>query len=103
MGTQWPRARVAPYGTPGSGQGTRRRRQDTAAPGTAEVRMRRTDPVGHGPVRFGPPLPEDGLPVLPELSAVLALGERGPEPDGAASTTARKIDRCVAVTTSTAS
>ncbi|WP_030246136.1 MULTISPECIES: aminotransferase class I/II-fold pyridoxal phosphate-dependent enzyme [unclassified Streptomyces] len=34
--------------------------------------MRRTDPQGHGPVRFGPPLPEDGLPVLPELSAVLA-------------------------------
>ncbi|WDV55653.1 aminotransferase class I/II-fold pyridoxal phosphate-dependent enzyme [Streptomyces coeruleorubidus] len=34
--------------------------------------MRRTDPEGHGPVRFGPPLPEDGLPVLPELSAVLA-------------------------------
>ncbi|MEV0238948.1 aminotransferase class I/II-fold pyridoxal phosphate-dependent enzyme [Streptomyces sp. NPDC050674] len=34
--------------------------------------MRRTAPEGHGPVRFGPPLPEDGLPVLPELSAVLA-------------------------------
>ncbi|MGW7206298.1 aminotransferase class I/II-fold pyridoxal phosphate-dependent enzyme [Streptomyces sp. NPDC054837] len=34
--------------------------------------MRRTDPEGHGPVRFGPPLPADGLPVLPELSAVLA-------------------------------
>ncbi|MEV5439955.1 aminotransferase class I/II-fold pyridoxal phosphate-dependent enzyme [Streptomyces sp. NPDC052682] len=34
--------------------------------------MRRTDPEGHGPVRFGPPPPEDGLPVLPELSAVLA-------------------------------
>ncbi|MGW5973797.1 aminotransferase class I/II-fold pyridoxal phosphate-dependent enzyme [Streptomyces sp. NPDC055186] len=34
--------------------------------------MRRTDPGGHGPVRFGPDLPEDGLPVLPELSAVLA-------------------------------
>ncbi|GAB2714049.1 aminotransferase class I/II-fold pyridoxal phosphate-dependent enzyme [Streptomyces bullii] len=34
--------------------------------------MRRTDPEGHGPVRFGPPLPEDGLPVLPELSAVVA-------------------------------
>ncbi|MFF9200971.1 aminotransferase class I/II-fold pyridoxal phosphate-dependent enzyme [Streptomyces sp. NPDC014986] len=34
--------------------------------------MRRTDPEGHGPVRFGPPVPEDGLPVLPELSAVLA-------------------------------
>ncbi|MEU9351138.1 aminotransferase class I/II-fold pyridoxal phosphate-dependent enzyme [Streptomyces griseoloalbus] len=34
--------------------------------------MRRTDPEGHGPVRFGPSAPEDGLPVLPELSAVLA-------------------------------
>ncbi|MEW2515315.1 aminotransferase class I/II-fold pyridoxal phosphate-dependent enzyme [Streptomyces sp. NPDC046870] len=34
--------------------------------------MRRTDPgEGHGPVRYGPPLPGDGLPVLPELSAVL--------------------------------
>ncbi|WP_461087009.1 aminotransferase class I/II-fold pyridoxal phosphate-dependent enzyme [Streptomyces deserti] len=34
--------------------------------------MGRTDPEGHGPVRFGPPLPEDGLPVLHELSTVLA-------------------------------
>ncbi|MFF0780140.1 aminotransferase class I/II-fold pyridoxal phosphate-dependent enzyme [Streptomyces sp. NPDC003720] len=34
--------------------------------------MRRTDPEGHGPVRYGPPLPGDGLPVLPELAAVLA-------------------------------
>ncbi|MFE9448525.1 aminotransferase class I/II-fold pyridoxal phosphate-dependent enzyme [Streptomyces sp. NPDC006739] len=34
--------------------------------------MRRTDPEGHGPVRYGPHLPDDGLPVLPELSAVLA-------------------------------
>ncbi|MFI6207873.1 aminotransferase class I/II-fold pyridoxal phosphate-dependent enzyme [Streptomyces sp. NPDC051041] len=34
--------------------------------------MPRTDPEGHGPVRYGPPLPADGLPVLPELSAVLA-------------------------------
>jgi aspartate/methionine/tyrosine aminotransferase len=34
--------------------------------------MRRTDPEGHGPVRYGPPLPEDGLPVPPELTAVLA-------------------------------
>ncbi|MES4833846.1 pyridoxal phosphate-dependent aminotransferase, partial [Streptomyces anthocyanicus] len=28
--------------------------------------------VGHGPVRYGPHFPDDGLPVLPELSAVLA-------------------------------
>ncbi|MGW5431876.1 aminotransferase class I/II-fold pyridoxal phosphate-dependent enzyme [Streptomyces sp. NPDC004059] len=34
--------------------------------------MRRTDPEGHGPVRYGPHLPGDGLPVLPELTAVLA-------------------------------
>ena len=34
--------------------------------------MRRTDPEGHGPVRYGPPLPEDGLPVPPELTAALA-------------------------------
>ncbi|MFF8593685.1 aminotransferase class I/II-fold pyridoxal phosphate-dependent enzyme [Streptomyces sp. NPDC015220] len=35
--------------------------------------MRRTDPEGHGPVRYGPSaLPDDGLPVLPELSGVLA-------------------------------
>ncbi|MFI1293426.1 aminotransferase class I/II-fold pyridoxal phosphate-dependent enzyme [Streptomyces sp. NPDC020792] len=35
--------------------------------------MRRTDPEGHGPVRYGPSaLPEDGLPVLPEVSAALA-------------------------------
>ncbi|MET8243667.1 aminotransferase class I/II-fold pyridoxal phosphate-dependent enzyme [Streptomyces sp. NPDC005202] len=34
--------------------------------------MRRTYPEGHGPVRYGPALPDDGLPVLPELSAALA-------------------------------
>ncbi|KUN88450.1 aminotransferase class I/II-fold pyridoxal phosphate-dependent enzyme [Streptomyces griseoruber] len=34
--------------------------------------MRRTEPEGHGPVRYGPPLPPDGLPVLPELADVLA-------------------------------
>ncbi|MEU6086847.1 aminotransferase class I/II-fold pyridoxal phosphate-dependent enzyme [Streptomyces sp. NPDC047085] len=34
--------------------------------------MRRTDPEDHGPVRYGPPLPSDGLPVLPELAAHLA-------------------------------
>ncbi|MFF3328094.1 aminotransferase class I/II-fold pyridoxal phosphate-dependent enzyme [Streptomyces sp. NPDC002888] len=41
--------------------------------------MRRTDPEGHGPVRYGPPLPEDGLPVLPELSALLAAAAARPE------------------------
>ncbi|MXM67954.1 aminotransferase class I/II-fold pyridoxal phosphate-dependent enzyme [Streptomyces sp. HUCO-GS316] len=34
--------------------------------------MPRTAPQGHGPVRYGPPVPEDGLPVLPEAAAVLA-------------------------------
>ncbi|MEG3626676.1 aminotransferase class I/II-fold pyridoxal phosphate-dependent enzyme [Streptomyces poriticola] len=38
--------------------------------------MRRTAPEAapedHGPVRYGPPLPGDGLPVLPELSAALS-------------------------------
>ncbi|MFF4587398.1 aminotransferase class I/II-fold pyridoxal phosphate-dependent enzyme [Streptomyces sp. NPDC001388] len=34
--------------------------------------MRRTAPEGHGPVRYGPPLPPDGLPVLPGLASVLA-------------------------------
>ncbi|GLP66881.1 aminopeptidase [Streptomyces sp. TUS-ST3] len=44
----------------------------------------RTDPEGHGPVRFGPPLPDDGLPVLPELTAVLAAAAARPraEPVG---------------------
>ncbi|BCL24038.1 aminotransferase class I/II-fold pyridoxal phosphate-dependent enzyme [Streptomyces tuirus] len=50
--------------------------------------MRRTAPEGHGPVRFGPPFPEDGLPVLPELSAVLAAaasrGAHGPVGGGRA-------------------
>lgn len=46
--------------------------------------MRRTDPEGHGPVRYGPPLPDDGLPVLPELTAVLAAaaGRAESEPVG---------------------
>jgi aspartate/methionine/tyrosine aminotransferase len=34
--------------------------------------MQRTAPEDHGPVRYGPPAPESGLPVLPELAAVLA-------------------------------
>jgi len=46
--------------------------------------MRRTDLEGHGPVRFGPPLPDDGLPVLPELAGVLAAaaGRTESEPVG---------------------
>ncbi|WP_369232015.1 aminotransferase class I/II-fold pyridoxal phosphate-dependent enzyme [Streptomyces sp. R21] len=34
--------------------------------------MRTTDTQGHGPVRYGPPFPDQGLPVLPDLAAVLA-------------------------------
>lgn len=46
--------------------------------------MRRTVPEGHGPVRYGPPLPDQGLPVLPELRAVLAdaAGHAHAEPSG---------------------
>ncbi|MGW5862966.1 aminotransferase class I/II-fold pyridoxal phosphate-dependent enzyme [Streptomyces sp. NPDC055239] len=44
----------------------------------------RTESEGRGPVRYGPPLPEAGLPVLPELSAVLAgaAGRAHAEPPG---------------------
>ncbi|GGR98798.1 aminopeptidase [Streptomyces aureoverticillatus] len=46
--------------------------------------MRRTDHEGRGRVRYGPPLPEPGLPVLPELSAVLAsaAGRAHAQPPG---------------------
>ncbi|MEV6762944.1 aminotransferase class I/II-fold pyridoxal phosphate-dependent enzyme [Streptomyces sp. NPDC051105] len=57
--------------------------------------MRRTDPEGqgpprdtpargHGPVRYGPALPDDGLPVLPELATALAAAASrgGEEPVG---------------------
>ncbi|MER6608803.1 aminotransferase class I/II-fold pyridoxal phosphate-dependent enzyme [Streptomyces sp. NPDC000927] len=38
----------------------------------------------HGPVRYGPPAPDPGLPVLPELAEVLAAaaGRSAPEPTG---------------------
>ncbi|MFH8489303.1 aminotransferase class I/II-fold pyridoxal phosphate-dependent enzyme [Streptomyces longisporoflavus] len=44
----------------------------------------RTEPEGRGPVRYGPPLPEPGLPVLPGLCAVLAgaAGRAHAEPPG---------------------
>ncbi|MFG2497719.1 aminotransferase class I/II-fold pyridoxal phosphate-dependent enzyme [Streptomyces sp. NPDC048441] len=44
----------------------------------------RTESEGRGTVRYGPPLPEPGLPVLPELSAVLAgaAGRAHAEPPG---------------------
>ncbi|WP_329024867.1 aminotransferase class I/II-fold pyridoxal phosphate-dependent enzyme [Streptomyces sp. NBC_00690] len=41
--------------------------------------MRRTDTEGHGPVRYGPPAPEPGLPVPPELSGVLAAAANSAE------------------------
>ncbi|MFE3324474.1 aminotransferase class I/II-fold pyridoxal phosphate-dependent enzyme [Streptomyces sp. NPDC059176] len=46
--------------------------------------MQRTDPEGRGPVRYGPPAPDPGLPVLPELAEVLAAaaGRTSPEPPG---------------------
>ncbi|MDJ0462782.1 aminotransferase class I/II-fold pyridoxal phosphate-dependent enzyme [Streptomyces sp. H27-C3] len=46
--------------------------------------MQRTASAGRGPVRYGPPAPEPGLPVLPELAAVLAAaaGRTDAEPPG---------------------
>ncbi|MDH2391996.1 aminotransferase class I/II-fold pyridoxal phosphate-dependent enzyme [Streptomyces sp. HNM0663] len=45
--------------------------------------MRHTAPEGRGPVRYGPSAPETGLPVLPELAAVLAASAGQPaEPPG---------------------
>ncbi|MFF4319858.1 aminotransferase class I/II-fold pyridoxal phosphate-dependent enzyme [Streptomyces sp. NPDC001568] len=40
--------------------------------------------VGRGPVRYGPPAPEPGLPALPELTAALAAAadRAAPEPPG---------------------
>ncbi|MEV7416275.1 aminotransferase class I/II-fold pyridoxal phosphate-dependent enzyme [Streptomyces sp. NPDC089919] len=50
----------------------------------AVAQVRRAVPEGRGPVRFGPPAPGTGLPVLPELTAVLAAAadRGGPEPPG---------------------
>ncbi|WMX44218.1 aminotransferase class I/II-fold pyridoxal phosphate-dependent enzyme [Streptomyces roseicoloratus] len=46
--------------------------------------MRQTAPESRGPVRYGPPAPEPGLPVLPGLAALLAaaVDRTGPEPPG---------------------
>ncbi|MEU9252213.1 aminotransferase class I/II-fold pyridoxal phosphate-dependent enzyme [Streptomyces sp. NPDC048270] len=46
--------------------------------------MQRTTAEGRGPVRYGPPAPEPGLPVLPGLLGVLAAaaGRSAPEPPG---------------------
>ncbi|NEC04235.1 pyridoxal phosphate-dependent aminotransferase, partial [Streptomyces sp. SID7909] len=47
---------------------------------------RGTDAVreDRGPVRYGPPAPWPGLPVLPELAGVLAsaAGDAAPQPAG---------------------
>lgn len=46
--------------------------------------IQRTTAEGRGPVRYGPPAPQPGLPVLPELTAVLAAAawRSAPEPPG---------------------
>ncbi|CAD5990464.1 protein of unknown function [Streptomyces sp. KY75] len=46
----------------------------------------------HGPVRYGPPAPDPGLPVLPELAAVLAAAadRTCPEPPGGGAPCARR-------------
>ncbi|MFI6638086.1 aminotransferase class I/II-fold pyridoxal phosphate-dependent enzyme [Streptomyces sp. NPDC050504] len=43
--------------------------------------MRRTAAEDRGPVRYGPPAPEPGLPVLPELAAALAAAADRTEPE----------------------
>lgn len=46
----------------------------------------------HGPVRYGPPAPDPGLPVLPELAAVLAAAadRTRPEPPAEVRSCARR-------------
>ncbi|MFD9081608.1 aminotransferase class I/II-fold pyridoxal phosphate-dependent enzyme [Streptomyces erythrochromogenes] len=46
--------------------------------------MQRTAAEGRGPVRYGPPTPQPGLPVLSELISVLgaAAGRSSPQPPG---------------------
>lgn len=68
-GQQYDNGRRSRAGEPGrsGAPGAGHRTEDCA-----EAGMRRTDPEGHGPVRYGPPLPGQGLPLLPGLSAALA-------------------------------
>ncbi|MET9743416.1 pyridoxal phosphate-dependent aminotransferase, partial [Streptomyces sp. NPDC006422] len=58
------------------------RQSEPTAPTPGPARARA--PEGRGPVRYGPPLPEPGLPVLPELAAVAAgaAGRAASEPPG---------------------
>ncbi|MFS8201291.1 aminotransferase class I/II-fold pyridoxal phosphate-dependent enzyme [Streptomyces sp. CWNU-52B] len=46
--------------------------------------MRRTAPEGHGPVRYGPPLPGHGLPLLPGLAAAATGAHTEPTGGGPA-------------------
>ncbi|MEV0227586.1 aminotransferase class I/II-fold pyridoxal phosphate-dependent enzyme [Streptomyces sp. NPDC050704] len=46
--------------------------------------MRGTEPEGHGPVRYGPPLPGQGLPVPPGLAAAAAGAHTEPTGGGPA-------------------
>lgn len=46
--------------------------------------MRRTDPEGHGPVRYGPPLPGQDLPVPPGLAAAATGAHTEPTGGGPA-------------------
>ncbi|MEU6391567.1 aminotransferase class I/II-fold pyridoxal phosphate-dependent enzyme [Streptomyces sp. NPDC046939] len=64
------------------------RPSDPTAPATRADGARRAGAEGRGPVRFGPALPEPGLPVLPEVAAVVAgaAGRPHPEPAGGAPT-----------------
>ncbi|CAM5701595.1 Aminotransferase class I/II-fold pyridoxal phosphate-dependent enzyme OS=Streptomyces tendae OX=1932 GN=GUR47_01420 PE=3 SV=1 [Streptomyces tendae] len=73
---------VAGPGGPATGLSGRRHPAGPPGPdGDAAPR-----PAGHGPVRYGPDFPDDGLPVLPELAAVLAAAAGRPrgEPAGGA-------------------
>ncbi|MDT0436096.1 MULTISPECIES: aminotransferase class I/II-fold pyridoxal phosphate-dependent enzyme [Streptomyces] len=56
--------------------------------------MRRTDPPGHGPVRFGPAGAGDGLPVLDALRDVLARAARTGDEEPAGGGTAIREAAC---------
>ncbi|MEU5361952.1 aminotransferase class I/II-fold pyridoxal phosphate-dependent enzyme [Streptomyces sp. NPDC005925] len=56
--------------------------------------MSRTALEGHGPVRFGPPLPDDGLPVLPEAAEVLAAAAHRAEAEPAGGGAALREAAC---------
>ncbi|MEU1127820.1 aminotransferase class I/II-fold pyridoxal phosphate-dependent enzyme, partial [Streptomyces sp. NPDC005899] len=48
----------------------------------------------HGPVRYGPPAPDPGLPVLPELAGVLAASAARPRPEPPGGGTALREAAC---------